>query len=100
MAKALLILTNGRTRVIEPEQAVHYWELLHGRGEPTEDEAKKLIHIRHISIPPSYRPSDYEPIESWHGGVKPVTELETRLEDELENGVLQGMSEIIPRGDR
>jgi hypothetical protein len=55
MSKALLILNDNSLRVIEPEKAVRYWDILNNGVEPTEEEAGKVMHIRHISLPPSYQ---------------------------------------------
>lgn len=60
MAKGLLHLSDGRFRVVSPESAVRYWLVLHGKVEPTPEEEAKVMHIKHVSIPPSFRPPEYQ----------------------------------------
>jgi hypothetical protein len=54
MAKAVLTLTNGSHKVIEPAKALRYYQILHGLiTDPTPEEADKAMHIKHVS---QYRP--------------------------------------------
>ena len=59
MALCTLWLTDGSFKRVEPDKALHYWEILKGRVEPTEEEAGRIMYIKDIFIAPTYRPSDY-----------------------------------------
>jgi hypothetical protein len=84
MALAALTLSDGSHRAIDGEKALHYWNLLHGRGEPTEEEASKIMYITDIKLPPSYQAqaqgyqSAYEPFQASQS----VKVYASRLNDE------------------
>jgi hypothetical protein len=107
MALGLLILNDGSIRPIEAAKALHYYQVLHGEVEPTVEDAEKVIHIRDIKLPPSVQPEGYKRLDSPYAGDRTKAMAVRSLDDpkapgpELTNpGVLQGMSEIMPRGDR
>jgi hypothetical protein len=111
MAKAVLTLTNGSHKVIEPAKALRYYQLLHGLiDDPTPDEAEKAMHIKHVSLPPSFQPAGYQsaitskftknPVNLV---TRPVNDINSRrvTQTSLTNeGRLQGMSQAVPAGDQ
>lgn len=126
--KAMLWLSDRSFREVPPATALRYWEILRGREEPTDEEGEKLAHIRDVFFSPSIQPPDYTEVHKfakaittrpadkvrpavsqlkdentlpdWTAGIKPSYELDTRPEHELDRGVLQGVDEKLPRGDR
>lgn len=102
MAKAFLALIDGRHKTIEPQIGVAIWNVLNGTVETedsglTDEQLAYLPRIKDVFIPPSFR-SKAAGYNDAHGltpeGHKQAA---TNL---FHEGVDQGMSQAVPRGDR
>lgn len=109
MALGLLILSDGHSdklthKPVAGDKALHYWNVLHGHIEPTEEDATKLMYIVDIKLPPSLQAQapgytttlpqinkDPLPLD-----IRPVADENSRLH----SGVEQGAYQAVPRGDR
>lgn len=118
MSKAMLWLLDGSFKVIEPEKAVNIWSVLNGETEPTEEQATFLPNVKDVFLPPSYHAQApgyreaHKHVARGFTADQAVSLNTTPLADpkgleqphkrpELTHeGVLQGMNEALPRGDR
>jgi hypothetical protein len=111
MAKAVLTLTNGSHKVIEPAKALRYYQILHGLiTDPTPEEADKAMHIKHVSLPPSHRPPSYQSVITSSFNKEPINLVTRPLNDEnsrrdtqttlTHEGISQGMTQALPVNDR
>lgn len=87
---ASILYVDGTLRPVEIDKAIAAHNALTGLVEPTEAQADWLCTIKRIFIPPSHRPANYDAVS---GSIPEYRKL-------TNNGVLQGMNEALPRGDR
>lgn len=111
MSKAVLTLTNGSHKVVEPAKALRYYQILHGLiDDPTVEEQEKVMYIKHIALPPSHRPSEYVSVITSKFNKNPINLVTRPVDDEnsrkvtettlFHEGREQGMYQAIPTGDQ